>query len=191
LSESDIERNFGGIWPAHVENFTWFIIQCRRNFDGDLDRFLVLCVIGDRTFAARNVPETFTLQDLGSIRKDQLPTEPINLQSIADFSGIPRETVRRKLRDLVALGWVERDERGNFFATRKAAADLAPLTEIGISYLAKMKAVLAPKYSGHKPLSGRKRGPSGGASAQRCEDEREAGQHHIDADKKPEHPEVG
>ncbi len=74
-----------------------------------------------------------------------MPPEPINLQSIADFSGIPRETVRRKLRDLMALNWVERDERGSFVATKKAAADLAPLTKIAISYLARMKAVLSPR----------------------------------------------
>ncbi len=89
---------------------------------------------------------------------------PINLQSVADFSGIPRETVRRKLQDLMALGWVERDERGNFIATSKVAADLAPLTEISVSYLAKMKAILAPENSRPKPVSGRKRGPSGGTS---------------------------
>ncbi len=147
LNVSDIENDFGRIWPAHVENHTWFLIQCRRYFNGDLDRFLVLCVIGDRTFAARNVPEKFTVHDLGRMRKGEVPTEPINLQSISDFSGIPRETVRRKLRDLMALGWVERDKRGNFAATPKAASDLAPLTKISISYLAKMKAILSPELN--------------------------------------------
>ena len=144
MTKTDIENDFGRIWPAHVENFTWLLIQCRRHFDGDLDRLLVLSVIGDRTLAAKNVPKNFTVQDLGTLKAKIIPREPINLQSIADFSGIPRETVRRKLRDLTALGWVERDEFGNFAATPKAATDLAPLTEIGISYLVKLKAVLSP-----------------------------------------------
>ncbi len=142
-NEKDIENDFARIWPAHVENFTSLLIQCRRHFDGDLDRFLVLCVIGDRTLASKNVRESFTVEDLARLRKDQVPAEPINLQSIADFSGIPRETVRRKLRDLMALGWVERDERGSFRATNRAGIDLEPLTKISIGYLAKMRAILA------------------------------------------------
>ena len=143
MSESDIENDFSSIWPGHVENLTWLLIQCRRHFDGDLDRFLVLAVIGDRTLASKNVRENFTIHDLGRLGKDQVPAEPINLQSISDFSGIPRETVRRKLRELMARGWIERDERGNFRATNKAGVDLEPLTKISISYLARMKAILS------------------------------------------------
>ncbi len=151
--ESDIQSDFGRIWSAHVENLTWLLIQCRRHFDGDLDRFLVLCVIGERTLASKNVPKNLTAEDFGHLGKNEVKREPINLQCIADFSGISRETVRRKLRDLIALGWVDKDERGNFAATPKAAADLAPLTETGISYLTKMKAVLSPKEcaGGAKP----------------------------------------
>ncbi len=80
------------------------------------------------------------------IRKDRVVAEPINLQSITDFSGIPRETVRRKLRDLMELGWIERDERGNFIATPKAATDLEPLVKIS-GYLAKMRAIFSPERS--------------------------------------------
>ena len=147
MTESDIKNDFGRVWSAHVENLSWFLIQCRSHFDGDLDRFLVLCVIGERTFASKNVPKNFTMDDLGRLGKGEVQKEAINLQSIADFSGVPRETVRRKLRDLMALGGVERDEHGNFAATPKAATDLAPLTEISVSYLAKMQALLSPERS--------------------------------------------
>ena len=143
VTEHDIENDFGRIYSSHVENFTWFLIQCRRHFGGDLDRFLVLAVIGDRTFAHRNAPPHFKPEDLGGLKMDRIPKEPINLQSIADFSGIPRETVRRKLRDLMALGWIERDDHGSFAATSKAATDLEPLTKIGIRYLARMKAIFS------------------------------------------------
>ena len=136
--------DFGRVWAGHVENFTWLLIQCRRHFGGDMDRLLVLAVIGERTLAARNVPKELAVQDLGTA-KAQVRKEPINLRSIADFSGIPRETVRRKLQDLQSLGWVERDEHGSFAATTKAATDLAPLTEIGVKYLVKMKAVLVER----------------------------------------------
>ena len=136
-------NDFGRVWASHVQNWTWLLIQCRQHFGGDMDRLLVLAVIGERTLAARNVPKELAIQDFGSGRQKQVPREPINPRSIADFSGIPRETVRRKLQDLTSLGWVERDEHGNFAATQKAAVDLSPLTDVGIKYLIKMKAVLA------------------------------------------------
>ncbi|MEY6434203.1 helix-turn-helix domain-containing protein [Thioalkalicoccus limnaeus] len=53
-------------------------------------------------------------------RPDNEPA-PINLQSIADYSGIPRETVRRKVRDLEAQGWIIRRDNGYLIATAKAA----------------------------------------------------------------------
>jgi DeoR/GlpR family transcriptional regulator of sugar metabolism len=70
-------------------------------------------------------------------------SEDINVQSISDFSAIPRETVRRKLRILAEKGWVLRDDSGYISATDKAKIDLAPLTTSSLTYLTKMKTVLA------------------------------------------------
>jgi hypothetical protein len=131
-------------WPSHIENFTWFLVQCRRYFNGDMDRLLVFCVISNRNISAENMREDGKLEDLGLDRSHRVTEKPINLQSIADCSGLPRETARRKLQDLTALGWVERDKRGNFSTTAKATADLAPLKKIGIRYLARMKGIFAP-----------------------------------------------
>ena len=93
MTKSDIENDFGRIWPAHVENFTWLLIQCRRHFDGDLDRLLVLSVIGDRTMAAKNVPKNFTVQDLGTLKakiKSRESPSICNLSQIsAEFPGRP------------------------------------------------------------------------------------------------------
>lgn len=143
MIDSEILREFGAIWPRHVAAFTQLLIACRRHFDGDIDLFLVLCVIGDRTFAAQNVPtgmdfETWTAASASHVR----PIE-INVQSLSDYSGIPRETVRRKLSILLEKGWVERDARGFVTATTKAKEDLAPLTNVSLAYLSKMKAVLS------------------------------------------------
>lgn len=51
---------------------------------------------------------------------------PTNVQSIADFTGIPRETVRRKVNDLCAKGWLERDKDGAVRLSIQGALDLAP-----------------------------------------------------------------
>lgn len=64
-----------------------------------------------------------------------LQSAAINLQSIADYSGIPRETVRRKIRILQDKGWVTKDERNFITATDKAKSNLNELTDSSIKYL--------------------------------------------------------
>lgn len=133
-----IRENFGKIWPAHVTNLTGFLISARSAFDGDLDLFLVLAVIGDRTFASGRVPDAFTFDDFMSAQKVKPEPVSLNTYSISQFSRIPRETVRRKVQELVRRGWVERNEDGSLKATRKAAVDLLPLTEASVKYLTRM-----------------------------------------------------
>lgn len=137
-----ILKNFGRIWPRHVTCLTKFLIESRKTFDGDIDLFLVLCIIGDRTFAERHVPEGMDFEAWNATRTEDVRSEEINIQSIADFSGIPRETVRRKLAVLLEKQWVMRDERGSITATDKAKRDLDPLTLSSLEYLSRMKAVL-------------------------------------------------
>ncbi len=143
IDDTYIKANFGVIWPAHVENLTQFLIECRRHFGGDLDRFLVLCVIGDRTLSQRKASPDLKYEDL--LDPSWVPNEPeaLNSRSIADFSGIPRETVRRRVEELIELGWVERDEKGYLKAMPKAAKNLAPLTEASFLYLSRMAKALS------------------------------------------------
>ena len=144
VKESNIEYEARNRWPLHVENFTWFLIQCRRYFNGDLDRLLVFYVISARSLLTKSMLEDRTIENLGLDHSHQEAIRPANLQTIADCSGLPRETARRKLQDLTVLGWVNRDERGNFSTTKKAIADLAALREMEIEYLARMKNIVAP-----------------------------------------------
>ena len=137
-----ITRDFGVIWPRHVSSLTQFLIACRKSFDGDLDLFLVLCIIGDRTFSAQHAPSDLDFDAWIAANPVGVPSIEINAQSLSDYSGIPRETVRRKLNILVEKGWVARDERGFITATSKAKEDLAPLTMASLSYLSRMKSVL-------------------------------------------------
>ncbi len=138
IDQALIKDKFGQIWPSHVETLTRFLIECRRHFHGDLDLFLVLCVIGDRTLSRGKAPPDMTFHDFNNPTESWTPSEPINTRSIAHFSGIPRETVRRKVQDLIELGWIQRDVDGFLSATDKARIDLAPLTEFSIAYLVSM-----------------------------------------------------
>ena len=139
--EDEVRANFGRIWPAHVGSLTRFLIECRAAFDGDLDMFLVLAVIGDRTLSQRKVDPALSFEEFQAVSGKALP-EDINIRSIADFSGIPRETVRRKVAQLIEHGWVTKKEDGFLIATHQAKEDLKPVTETSIRYIASMLKLL-------------------------------------------------
>jgi hypothetical protein len=140
--EERVRANFGRIWPVHVSSLTRFLIECRHTFDGDLDMLLVLAVIGDRTFSHRRANPALDFDAFQSREKEQTPPEDINVRSIADFSGIPRETVRRKVAQLLEKGWVTRNDDGFITASRQANTELEPLTRTSIRYIARMMALV-------------------------------------------------
>jgi hypothetical protein len=134
LDHDTLSANFGRIWPVHNDAFCELLVVLRRHFGGDLERMLVLAIIGSRTLARGRIDGMSYDQVMAGDRAEG-ERAPINLQSIADYSGIPRETVRRKLRDLERLGWIRRREKGYLIATAQAARDLAPATEATMRYL--------------------------------------------------------
>lgn len=142
MSEDALRRNFGKVHAAHAAALTRYLVECRRECTGDLDLFLVMAIIGERTFNARNVPDAMSQEEFFSGTVRDVAPLAINLQSIADYSGIPRETVRRKIETLIAMGWVERDERRFVTATDKANASLRGLTESTVRYLRELEAAL-------------------------------------------------
>lgn len=140
MNDPSIDRNFGKLHARNVAALTRHLLECRRAFDGDLDLFLVLTIIGERTFPARNAPDQMSHDAfLHGVVGDVVPAA-INQQSITDYSGIPRETVRRKLEILIARGWVQRDSRRLLTATDKANHDLFALTESTRRYWRELQA---------------------------------------------------
>ncbi|MFM7028211.1 MAG: helix-turn-helix domain-containing protein [Chakrabartia sp.] len=136
-----LHHHFGQIHAESVAALCTYLIDCRQFFDGDLDLFLVLMIVGERTFAGRNAPD-ISLDQWATTPVDAVKHEAINLQSIADYSGIPRETVRRKLDWLVQRGWVARDGRRYFYATDRAKQDLDGLTKGNLRYLEALQRAL-------------------------------------------------
>jgi len=80
-------------------------------FDGDMVEIIVLGEI-----ALRNVSQFFN-KSAGVVHEHWLDDEeqrnklmrPCNALSISDATGIPRETVRRKVKQLIDKGWLSRD----------------------------------------------------------------------------------
>lgn len=83
-----------------VEFFTEHLSDLSRAFRGDLQMVLVLAVVGQVRLRDHidQRPDDGTVRIPGGIASSRL----------ADVTGIPRETVRRKLNSLAKMGWVER-----------------------------------------------------------------------------------
>jgi hypothetical protein len=133
FDEDTLRACFGRIWPVHTDAFCELLVTLRRHFGGDLDRMLVLAVIGSRTLSRGRIDDMCYDDFMEGERADE--PAAINLQSVADYSGIPRETVRRKLQDLEQSGWITRSDKGYLVATAKAAEDLEPATQATVRYL--------------------------------------------------------
>lgn len=55
------------------------------------------------------------------------PLRPCNAYSIAAATGLPRETVRRKIGRLVELGWISKRPNGHLYVTTHALAHFGSL----------------------------------------------------------------
>lgn len=105
-TESRIRENYSRVAPTLLSALTDYLIVSRRQSD-DLDRQLVLLIIMLRSAMAPGFAE-LPSERLLSGDVDTVPTLWTNIRSIADSSGIPRETVRRKVNDLIKEGLVRR-----------------------------------------------------------------------------------
>ncbi|MEX3314125.1 hypothetical protein [Sulfitobacter sp. PS-8MA] len=132
-SPQDPRTDFAQAFPAHVGALVRLLTVLRREFDGDLDLLLICAIVGERHFARRIDPATPTYKTLGATPVTKTPS--VNAYSIAQYSGIPRETVRRKVSRLVDNGWLRVDGKGNFSPTAKAAEDLMHGTQETVRFL--------------------------------------------------------
>lgn len=137
-----VRQAFASLWPVHLSSFNTLLIQLRKGFDGDLDLMLVMAVIGERTRPDAWQPEPVTYRQITRRKDEEHLQAPINIQSVADYSGIPRETVRRKVQVLQEKGWVERDADGRLTISPSAAVDLQQSTTQSIQYLAAIFSVV-------------------------------------------------
>ncbi len=134
-----IMTNFGTIWPAYIDALGDLLVILRRELDGDLDLLLIMAVLAGRTR-----PEGWQaeLKGFRALRRrpgsdeDYILHHSINVQSLAEYSGVPRETVRRKITHLEERGWVVRESDGSLSFTDKVGADLEQATKQSIDFLA-------------------------------------------------------
>jgi hypothetical protein len=141
-SEVWVRGNLARIWPVHLAGFTRLLGALRRAVGGDLDLVLILAVIADRTPREAWSQRLSPSGRLTRGNPERVWQEPINVQSIADSCGIQKETVRRKVNELVKRGWIARDRLGYLSVTRQAAQGLKAETEASVSHLADLPSTL-------------------------------------------------
>jgi len=99
-----------------------YMVRLYEAFEGDLLLPIVLGEVGLYNVGGLGLDD----QSLAAIRCSEddfgkLPLRPCNAFSISSSTGIPRETVRRKVSHLIQLGWIARDIKGGLTITAKAA----------------------------------------------------------------------
>lgn len=142
--EAALRRHYPQVQYAFVEFVSGHLADVSRVFKGDLQFPVLLAVIGQATIKG-HVAATragVRLQDI----------EPRNLGltafRLADATGIPRETVRRKLLEMQRRGWLAR--RGNYWVLvfegdrAKLLDDLGDLDARGLERLARLFVGVAP-----------------------------------------------
>ncbi len=98
-----LHKNYRSVQYAYVQFFSEHLIDCRNSVGGDLDSVMLLAVLGQRFLSVR-------------IGAESTQTEPderswMSAMRIAEVSGIPRETARRKLLALEVKGLVQADPK--------------------------------------------------------------------------------
>jgi hypothetical protein len=132
-STGDFDRAYGehqiAVTIVMTEFFMDYLRSLYRAFDGDVTAALVLGEVGQANVR----------RFVNAHHWDALPTHHAdvpgamdgalrgcNALSAALASGVPRETARRKLKELEAKGWIARDNEGEYLATDAAREHFSP-----------------------------------------------------------------
>lgn len=146
---SIVEEHFAILWPRHVEGMIVLLSELREAFDGDLDSTLILAVVGAALLPKDELPFSFNYSDLLEKRAVDF-RKPLNTFSISQVTGIPRESVRRKLAKMEAKGWIDRDDKGHWKIGPRGAEDLRPMTELSIKYISSIARASISREEAHR-----------------------------------------
>ncbi|TNF58119.1 MAG: hypothetical protein EP307_12690 [Rhodobacteraceae bacterium] len=129
-------------YPIHRLAFARLLNVLRRDFDGDLDAMLVLLTLSLGTQRANWRGALLEGADSSA------PTRLTNTASIAEATGIPRESVRRKLQWMESKGWIVRDENNQWAPTARAAEDLRDGTMETVNFIRAIGAAVIAEIDG-------------------------------------------
>jgi hypothetical protein len=88
----------------------------RQACGGDMDKFLIMLVVAIRT-TEHKLFATYSQAQLLSGEIPVFPSLGTNVRSVADSIGAPKETIRRKVGELIDAGWIARQGNELRFTT--------------------------------------------------------------------------
>jgi hypothetical protein len=128
------QTRFAAAQGTWVEGFLSLLVEMRRVFGNDLDKVIILSTIGQQMLLDGRIPKR---------NYDEWILDPLmerhgrvtNIDAIARATGIPRESVRRKVNELIAAQLVTRREGNDLAIAPGTAARMARSTEISVNML--------------------------------------------------------
>lgn len=141
--ERALRRHYPRYQYCFVDFFAEQLADVSRAFQGDLQMVVLLATIGQVSLSAALAAEA------GGRSPTELAPERRGMTTnrLADCTGIPRETARRKLLAMQKMGWLERQD--NFWFLNTSGEDtvarqaLADLDDRSVSRTARLYATLS------------------------------------------------
>jgi hypothetical protein len=106
---AEVRASYTAVASDLLQPLLRFMTVARERLGGDTDKILVMLVIAVRTTQHPDFRGLST-EALMAGEVAVLPSLGINIRSIADSTGIPKETVRRKVGELIEAGWLVKDD---------------------------------------------------------------------------------
>lgn len=119
------------IW---VEEHLKLLCDLRRILGNDLDKAIILGVIGQRMLRsaiAGTHSHATAISGIDNVAEARLT----NIESVASAAGLPRESVRRKVHELIDDGWLRRTDCGGLAIEPACSVALQSSTRIAIDGL--------------------------------------------------------
>lgn len=130
-----VADNYPAIARGLLRPLLHLLSTSREACGGDVDKFLIMLVIAIRTTEHERF-STYTQAQLLSGEIPVFPTLGTNVRSIAESTGTPKETVRRKVGELIDAGWISReghDLRFTALAYQQLATARVAIEELAVS----------------------------------------------------------
>lgn len=137
LTSRLMSENFSRVQPIWVEQHLRSLSAIRTAVGNDLDKVIILAIIGQCMLAAL----IDTPKDYWTVTKISPALNRVrltNTQSIGDATGIPHESVRRKVTELMKAGWVIRGRDRRLEVAPVAAEQMAQVSFANFAMLDKV-----------------------------------------------------
>jgi DNA-binding transcriptional ArsR family regulator len=158
--EQLMRDDYAGVYYHWVQLVCDHFSDCSRAFEGDLQKMLILSLIGQSHFSRLRARQT---DAPGATSYDPTVEHGTTASRLSDITGVPRETVRRKLKSLSEMGWITRDASGVWSLVAEGGStavrlDLQKLEDRAMARVAHFTATMVKELGQREPATG---GPAG------------------------------